>query len=92
MNDFRAALAVFVYCISLYLIYDLWANGFSIYIVLACLLGFVTAHYLWPKERSGESAWYEALELIIDLPFRTIAFSIRGLGRLSGKDGVDLDV
>ena len=92
MNDFRAILAIFVFCISLYLIYDLWANGFSIYVFLPCILGFVVAHYLWPKERDSESHWYDALELIIEFPFRTIALALRGLSRLSGKDGVDVDI
>lgn len=92
MNDFRAVLAISVFCISLYLIYDLWANAFNIYVFIACLLGFVIAHHLWPKNRDSESHWYDALELIIDFPFRAIALTLRRLGRLSGKDGVDVDL
>ena len=92
MNDFRAVLAIFFFCVSLYLIYDLWANTFDIFVLLACILGFAAAHYLWPKERDSENTWYDYLEFIIDLPFRTIAFTIRGLSRLFGKESVDVDI
>lgn len=92
MNDFRAVLAISVFCLSLYLIYDLWANSFNIYVFLGCLLGFVIAHYLWPKNTDSESHWYDALELVVDLPFRSMALALRGLGRISGRDGVDVDL
>lgn len=92
MNDFRAVLAIFAFSIGLYLIYDLWANAFSMYVLLGCIFGFIIAHYLWPKQRDYESHWYDALELVIDLPFRTIAFALRGLSRIVGKDGVDVDI
>lgn len=92
MNDFRAVLAIFAFSVSLYLIYDLLTNAFSIYILMACIFGFVIAHFLWPKQRDYESHWYDALELIIDLPFRAIAFALRGIGRVVGKDGVDVDI
>jgi len=93
MNDFRAVVAIFISVISFYLVIDLFISGFSWYVLFSAILGFLVVHALWPPKRDGESAWYEALQLIFDLPYRLIALSIRGIGRVAkDADGIGLDL
>ena len=83
-----------MFATSTYLVYDLFANGFNGIILTFCIFGYLSAHYLWPKHHDEESAWYDFLEVIVDLPFRTLAFLLRSIGRV-GKavdDGVALDL
>lgn len=94
METIRVVAAAVVFCISSYLVYDLFANGFSWAVLLFCVGGYVLAHYMWPKTTDENSAWYDALELVIDLPYRAIAFALRSIGRVfrssDGDIGVDL--
>lgn len=92
MNDFRAVLAMFISVVSGYFVFDLFANGFSWYLLCAALIGFLLVHIIWPPCSSGESAWYEALEFVFDLPYRLIAISIRGLGKVVKNDSVDIGI
>ena len=87
MNDFRAVIAIFISVVSSYFIIDLFLHGFSWPLLAASIFGFLLVHILWPKNRSGESAWYDALEIIFDLPYRAMALCIRGLGKLLSKGG-----
>lgn len=92
MNDLQAVLAILIFFISAYLVYDLLTNGFSWTVLLVCIGGFVLVHFILPKSRDQDSAWYESLEFIFDFPFRAIAYSLRGIGRAFGKGDVDLDI
>lgn len=94
MNELRVFLSTILFTISSYLIYDLLVNGFSGTILFFCILGYISVHYIWPKQNDGESPWYELLEVIVDLPFRTMAHLLRSLGRLfrSTNDGIDIDL
>lgn len=94
MNDLRALIATALFCISLYLVVDLIAHGFSWAVLCAALAGFVLAHYVWPPKRDDEAAWFDWLELVVDLPFRSIALLVRGIGKMirnsDGDIGIDL--
>ncbi|BFM18097.1 hypothetical protein R50073_42800 [Maricurvus nonylphenolicus] len=94
MDDVRAVIAIFISCISGYLVFDLIANGFSWGLLIAAILGFIIVHILWPRKRDGDSAWYDVLELIFDLPYRCIALCVRGIGRaIKGGDGdIGIDI
>lgn len=92
MNDLIAVVAVAIFFVSSYLIYDLFKNGFNIYILLGAIVGFIVVHFIWPKTRDGESAWYESLEFLFDLPYRSIAFFLRAFSLKSGKSDFDIDL
>lgn len=88
MDDVRAVIAIFISCISGYLVFDLVVNGFSWAVICAAIIGFLFVHFFWPKRRDYDSAWYDGLEYIFDLPYRCIALFFRGIGRLlKGSDG-----
>lgn len=91
MDSIRVIIAILVFSISSYLVYDLIANGFSWMVLLVCIAGYLSAHYVWPK-RHESSAWYDAIELMIDLPFRAIALFFRTIGRLFKSADVDVGV
>ncbi len=93
MAVFRLILSVMAFCVSVYLAYDLVVNGFNIYVLLCCIGGFILAKYLWPGGYKEDSAWFELLELVIYLPYQTIAFSLRSIGRIvkSGDGGIGID-
>lgn len=94
MDEFRVALAIVIFSISSYLVYDLFAHGFDWIVLLLSIAGYLLVHYIWPRYSTGESAWYDPLEFIFDLPYRTIALLIRSLGKLlrnnDGDIGIDL--
>ena len=93
MNEFRALIAVIVFSISSYFIYDLSVNGFNWSVLIACILGYVSVHYIWPEKSEGESLWYEILEYIMDLPFKAISMLLRTIGRSIRKaDDLDVDL
>ena len=70
------------------------ANGFDWAVLIFTVIGYISVHYIWPKEKESESHWYDLLEFVVDLPFRTIAYSIRFIGRIfkssDGDIGIDL--
>lgn len=90
MDDFLAVVAIFISCISGYLVFDLFYTGFSWGVLLSAVFGFFIVHGIWPKRPNGESAWYDALEFIFDFPYRFTAACIRGVAK-DGSDSVDLD-
>ena len=94
MDVARVVIATFLFCVSSYLVYDLFALGFSWPVFFVCIGGYILVHYIWPKNSSNDSTWCDILELIVDLPYRSIAFAIRSIGRtLGGKDGdIGLDL
>lgn len=92
MNDLAALIAMVIFCISSYLIYDLFQNGFDIFVLLGAITGFVIVHYLWPRSRDSSGAWYEALEFIFDLPYRTITLIFRGVFSKSDRGDLDIDL
>ncbi|MCP4321620.1 MAG: hypothetical protein GY787_07170 [Alteromonadales bacterium] len=94
MNEFRVFLATVVSIICSYLVFDLVINGFDWIVLTVIVIGFFSVHYIWPKNKESESVWYDLLEYVVDLPFRTIAYLVRSLGRIfKGADGdIGLDL
>jgi len=94
MEVLRVLASAFIFSVSTYLIYDLFANGFNWIVIVAIVIGYTLVHFIWPKGKKQDSAWYELLELVFDLPYRTIAFFVRGIGRIirTGDGGVDIDL
>ena len=94
LDIIRLAVALILFCVGVYLTYDLFASGFSFLVLVTAIGCFVLAHYVKPKGRSADD-WAAALDLIgytIDVPFRLIAWLLRGLYRpfRGDIDGYDL--
>ncbi|GLX80259.1 hypothetical protein tinsulaeT_35990 [Thalassotalea insulae] len=92
MNNFRVFLSISIFIVSGYFIIDLALYSFDWLLLCCSLIGFTSSHYLWPPNYDDESAWYDGLEVVIDLPFRAIALFFRGLGKLvkNADSGLDL--
>jgi hypothetical protein len=77
------------------LIYDLFSAGFNIYTFLCVFVSFILAHYLWPRNRHKNDKDFDILdivEIIVDLPFKTISQLIRAVGKSGpNDDGFDFD-
>jgi hypothetical protein len=91
MDDFLAVVAIFISCISGYLVFDLFYTGFSWSVLLGAAFGFILVHIIWPKKHDSDSAWYDSLEFIFDFPYRFTAACIRGVVK-GGADVVDIDL
>ncbi len=50
MDDFLAVLAIFISCISGYLVFDLFYTGFSWAVLFSAIGGFILVHIIWPKK------------------------------------------
>ncbi|MEH6346983.1 MAG: hypothetical protein V7785_17950 [Bermanella sp.] len=90
MEVIRVTLASILFCISSYLIYDLFANGFDILVLTACIVGYIVVHFLIPKNGIEESAWYDFLVEVVDIPFRATTLLLRGISRLV-RSAADFD-
>ncbi len=90
-------LAILVFLLGCYLIYDLVAHGFNWWVLAAVATSFAVANLLWPKGRKENDAvensleFVDVIEFFITLPFRAFALFLRTIGRV-GKDidGIDL--
>lgn len=94
MELVRVLLSICAFCISAYLVIDMFAYGFSVSVFLFCIGGFVLVHFLRPKKSSIDDGFYEIVDLVLDLPYQAMATIIRNIGRLfrDGNGGVDLDI
>lgn len=93
MNEFRIVLSVLLWSTNVYLIFDLALNGFNWFVFFIIILFFILGHFIWPKKTNYDHAWFELLELIIELPFRLLTSFIRMIGRLfKSGDGLDIDL
>ncbi len=92
MNKFRVVIAIMIFSVSSYLLYDLIANGFEWFVLFVVIGGYVLVHFAWPKSRADERAWYDVLEIIFDLPYRLIALLVRSIGRIFKDGDVGIDV
>jgi hypothetical protein len=92
IDRLRVIFATVLFCISSYLVYDLFANGFSWVTLLISICGYLLIHYIWPKRTSQDSDWIDLLELVVDLPYRSIALALRSIGSLlrNGDVGIGL--
>ena len=93
INEIRLFLAATFFCFGLYLVYDLFANGFS-WVVMACAVAcFILAHYVKPDRDAGDgSVLIDIIDFIIDIPFKTIAICLRAISKPfkgGDVDGID---
>lgn len=93
MDELRLVIALACFILGVYLIYDLFVNGFNL-VVLSSVVGtFVLAHFVKPK-RTPNDDWnilWELIDIVVDIPFKAIAIILRGVGRASKGDiGIDL--
>lgn len=92
MDILRAISSIFIFSVSTYLVFDLFINGFNLVVFLVCICGYVLVHYLWPRKNDDESDWFDWLEVIVDLPYRSIALVLRSIGRgAKGNSDFDFD-
>jgi len=96
MDELRTLLAFAFFLAGCYFAYLLLTLGFDFSIMAACLVSFLIAHFIIPKDRKKrEAAWdlLDMLELLSDLPYQCCAAIFRFLGRIfGGKDGIDIDL
>jgi len=77
---------------SSYFVFDLIFYGFDLLLLIASILGYVLAHYIWPPKFDDESHWYDLLEYVVDLPFRILVGSIRGIGSIFKNSDSSFDL
>lgn len=90
MDFFRAALSTALFIFSSYLIYDLIANGFSWTVLVFCIAGYIVSYYLWPQDHDFDSRLLDYLELVIELPFRSMSLIVRSIGRVIRHSDADI--
>ena len=54
MDDFLAVVAIFISCISGYLVFDLFYTGFSWSVLLGAAFGFILVHIILFGKREGD--------------------------------------
>jgi Flp pilus assembly protein TadB len=69
---FLAGIAALVHGIA---VGPLWVG------LLGMVLGFLLAYWLWPRRREVDSAWFDVLELLVELPVNALLGLLRLLGR-----------
>ena len=92
MDVIRVIVCIALFSISSYLVFDLYAHGFNWVVLLVCIGGYFLVHHIWPRRSVGESHWYDVLEIVFDLPYRTIAFFLRSIGRVARSADADIDL
>jgi len=90
MSEVRLMLAVLLFCLSTYLVIDLFIHCFDAIVLLAAVAGYVMVHWLVPDKRQFEEAdWANLLIDILDFPFKATASLLRSLGGRDAGDGFD---
>ena len=77
---------------SSYFVFDLIFYGFDWLLFIVTILGYVLAHYIWPPKFDDESHWYDLLEHVVDLPFRILVNTIRGIGSVFKNSDSSFDL
>ena len=94
INELRLLLAVLLFCLGIYLIWDLFATGFDFIVLVSSIFCFIAAHYVKPKSNDSDepSAAWDLIDLVIDIPFRAISIFLRAISKpfKGDVDGVDL--
>lgn len=92
MGGIRTLLAVFMFSISCFLLYDLFANGFSFKVLFGVVVFYAAAYLLLPDANSKQRSLdiLEMMELVVKLPFRIIVGAVRGIKSGDSGDGFDL--
>ena len=94
MDELKALLSIVFFCVSAYLVYDLFASGFDIKVLIGVFLFYTLAYICWPSDRKKKEDlldFFDILEFIVQVPYRAISLLIRMIGR-SNKDGGGFDI
>lgn len=96
MLDYLRLFAAFsLFVIGCYLMVDLVLHGFDLAVLLVAMLSFLLAHYVRPKSAARDGAdaweWFDIIDLIVDIPFRAIAFALRAIAAVLRKGSLDID-
>lgn len=90
----RLFVAVALFCLGIYLVFDLFVSGFSFVVMVSAIICFVLAHYIKPKGSIFDdlASVFDFIDFVIDIPFRVIAGLLRALIKpFKGDfDGIDL--
>ena len=54
LDEVRLFIAGLLFCFGLYLIWDLFSNGFDVVVLVASALSFAGAHYIKPKNKTED--------------------------------------
>ncbi|WP_062060951.1 hypothetical protein [Cellvibrio sp. OA-2007] len=94
INELRLFLAVLLFCLGIYLVWDLCSAGFDLIILVSSLLCFVVAHYIKPKpdDRDDSSVVLDVLDFIVDIPFRAISIFLRAISKPFKGDAGGFDL
>jgi len=70
-------------------------SGFSIGVLVGVVILYVVSFLMWPNNRDRKRDSFDpfdALEIIIEMPYRAISLLFRSFSRSrSGKGGTDID-
>jgi hypothetical protein len=85
--------ALTLFCLGAYLVFDLFVSGFNLVVLLTAVGCFVLTHYLNPglNRRDDWFSIWDVLDIVIELPFRSVALALRLIGRLL-RDGSPADL
>jgi hypothetical protein len=89
MAELRLLAALALVLTGGYLIYDLFASGFSLMLLVAAIGCLVLAYWIKPRRRE-EHDWrgiFDVLDLLLEIPFQLMAKGLRLLLRF-GKDDI----
>lgn len=92
MNHLRVFLSITLFIISAYFLIDIVIYSFDWLLLLLSIIGFCTAHYIWPAKHNDEQTWYDIFEIVIELPFRAIAMFFRGIGKFFKNSDSSFDI
>ena len=83
IDEIRLILAVLLFCVGAYLVWDLFATGFDVFVLLSAIACFIFAHYVKPNTRdSGDSSsLWDILDFVVDIPFKVISLFLRGISK-----------
>lgn len=94
IDEIRLFLAVLLFCLGGYLVWDLFAAGFDVIVLVSMLFCFILARYIKPKpgDRNESSAVWDVLDFIVDIPFKAISIFLRAVSKpfKGDADGFDL--
>ena len=94
MNELRVVISLAFFCISTYLSFTLFSEGFSSSVLIAAIVLYFAAYFTWPSksEFERESAILDLTEFILYLPFRAIGTFFRVLGKSKSDSGGGFDI
>ena len=93
IDEIKLFIAFALFCLGLYLVFDLFISGFSFFVLVSSIICFALAHYVKPKGSSFNdlASVFDFIDFIFDIPFRAIAGVLRMLSKpFKGDiDGID---